>query len=599
MSRREPTFIGQVQSVTGSTVGIQIRDDLSSSLLLINGISHRVGQIGAFLRIPLGYNQLYGVCTQVGAAAAPATANTEQDGSNRWISVVLFGEALGDDFQRGVSQYPTVGDEAHLVTERDLRVIYSYNRKNASVSLGKIAATSGIDAAVDLESLVSRHFCIVGSTGAGKSNLSAAFLRAVATTDYPSARILIIDPHGEYASAVKDQARVFMVRASEEAGADAHELFVPYWALPFDEFRRISFGELNTGNEAFIRDQVIARKIDASAHLPVRPPSSLITADSPIPFSANKFWFDLSNLEIQTYTNSQKTNPENPTTAGDAAALVANEYPAAAAGQAAPYAAKPRGLSKQLDLFKSRLTDSLYSFLYKPGDDLTPDLAGNATADVGALVHDWIGTEEPITILDVSSVPSDSVSTVVGTVLTLVYDTLLWATDTPISGKNQPLVVMVDEAHMIVPQGSETIAHRAVRRIAREGRKYGIGLGLITQRPTEIDQAALSQCGTMLALRLTNKADRGVISSALPDDLGNLAAMLPSLRTGEGIIVGEAMPIPSRVRFTLIEEKSEGNDPHVAAKWRLPYADHKDQYDIAVNRWRQQSQQIAGEGENE
>jgi len=598
MSRREPTFIGQVQSVTGAVVGVELRDDLTSSLMLINGVSYRVGQIGAFLRIPLGYNQLYGVCTQVGAAATPPNVSTEGEPASRWISLVLFGEALGSKFERGVSQYPTVGDEVHLVTEADLNVIYSASETTTSIVLGHIAATSAIDAAVDLASMVSRHFAIVGSTGAGKSNLSAAILQAIATDQYPSARVLVIDPHGEYAGAAGDKARVFRVSDQVDNAQNYRNLYVPYWALSFDEFRRLSFGDMSQSAEAILRDEIVSRKIQASQQLDTTPPESVITADSPIPFSAKQLWFDLINHEKQTYTTSQKITPEDPTRQGDPENLIPNEYPLTAAANNRPFAPTPRGIQRQLELFRSRLTDSRYSFLFQPGESLSPSLDGDIKSDLGSLAHDWIGHSQPITILDVSGVPAEVVAAVIGTAVTLVYDTLFWAAGLDISGRNQPLLVMIDEAHTIIPQGTESIAHRALRRIAREGRKYGIGLGLITQRPTEIDQAALSQCGTMMALRLSNKADRNVVAAAMPDDLGNLAAMLPSLRTGEGVIVGEAMPIPSRVRFNKVEAKTEGTDPSIDKKWRLAFEEKAEQYDVAIDRWRQQSLNPTNEDQN-
>ena len=154
MSRSEATYIGAVKSVTGSTVSIKLRNNLTSTLILIGGESYRVGQVGAFLRIPLGYTQLYGVCTQVGAAAIPVNIKIENENSGRWISMTLFGEAIGDYFERGVSQYPTIGDEVHLVTNSDLEVIYGSVETNAKITLGNLAASSGIPGNLDLEKLV-------------------------------------------------------------------------------------------------------------------------------------------------------------------------------------------------------------------------------------------------------------------------------------------------------------------------------------------------------------------------------------------------------------------------------------------------------------
>ena len=192
MALADPTYVGQVASVTGAIVRIRLREDMPSTLVMIEGESYRVGQIGGFLRIPLGYTNLYGVCTQTGADAVPpgsaeATfgAALEEDlqarlSGYRWMTVVLFGEGLGGEFERGVGQYPTVGDEVHLVTNDDLEVIYGWAKgKKGTISIGRIAATSGISADISVAGLVSRHSAIVGSTGAGKSNLVTVLLETV------------------------------------------------------------------------------------------------------------------------------------------------------------------------------------------------------------------------------------------------------------------------------------------------------------------------------------------------------------------------------------------------------------------------------------
>jgi len=177
MPLTDPTYIGQVASVTGAVVRVRLREDMPSTLVLIGGESYRVGQIGGFFRVPLGYTSLYAVCTQIGADAAPSggspeviTAALDDDerlrlSGYRWMTVVLFGEALGGEFERGVGQYPTVGDEVHLVTNDDLKVIYGWAKdKKGTISVGRIAAASGISADVSVAGLVSRHSAVVGST---------------------------------------------------------------------------------------------------------------------------------------------------------------------------------------------------------------------------------------------------------------------------------------------------------------------------------------------------------------------------------------------------------------------------------------------------
>jgi hypothetical protein len=600
----DPTYIGQVASVTGAVIRVRLREDMPSTLVMIGGESYRVGQIGGFFRVPLGYTNLYAVCTQIGADAAPPGSAERSFGAAleddlqlrlsgyRWMTIVLFGEALGGEFERGVGQYPTVGDEVHLVTNDDLKVIYGWaTGKKGTISVGRIAAASGISADISVAGLVSRHSAIVGSTGSGKSNLVTVLLETVSDGSLPNARAIVIDPHGEYATALGDRARVFRIRPNELA--DERALWVPFWALPFIELQQLTLGGLQPNHEASIRDVVLDMKVSASAHLAVPPPPETLTADSPVPFSIKKLWYELDKFERVTFpVNAPQTDANAYPTeqVGDATLLRSDRYPAASPYNQAPYKnQKKRNLERQLDLMRSRLKDARFSFLFSPGGGYEPDLNGEVENDLNTLVRDWVGHDKPITIFDVSGLPSEVLPTIVGTMLRIVYDMLFWAQDLPIGGRLQPLLVVLDEAHRFVPEGVDTPAHRTLSMIAKEGRKYGTGLMLVTQRPSEIDSAILSQCGSMIALRLTNSADRAKVSAAVPDDLGGLVDQLPSLRTGEGVFLGEVMPIPSRVRVRKAKQKPVGDDPRLPEVWQVPDRPDGDLYTQALANWRAQS----------
>jgi len=164
-----------------------------------------------------------------------------------------------------------------------------------------------------------------------------------------------------------------------------------------------------------------------------------------------------------------------------------------------------------------------------------------------------------------------------------------------VSGRNQPLLLVIDEAHRFVPEGSTTSASRTLATIAKEGRKYGVGLMLVSQRPTELDHAILSQCGSIVALRLTSPSDRARVAAALPDDLGGLVGLLPSLRTGEALCVGDLIPIPSRVRVNRATNKPVGNDPQVDVAWQRPRTTDQIVYHEAVRRWRAQQLSTPGD----
>jgi hypothetical protein len=173
--------------------------------------------------------------------------------------------------------------------------------------------------------------------------------------------------------------------------------------------------------------------------------------------------------------------------------------------------------------------------------------------------------------------------------LRVIYDMLFWAQDLPIGGREQPLLVVLDEAHRFIPEGADTPAHRTLSIIAKEGRKYGTGLMLVTQRPSEIDSAVLSQCGSLMALRITNGADRAKVAAAVPDDLGGLVDQLPSMRTGEAVFLGEVMPIPSRVRIRKAKKKPVGDDPKLPAAWQRAQRPDGALYSNALANWRAQS----------
>ena len=335
MNRNSPTLIGIVDSVKGGMITIRVREDVPT-FIMVEGHSYRVGQIGAFLRIPLGYAQLYAVCTLVGAAAAPPRENTIIAPGHRWLSATLFGESIGGVFERGVSQYPTIDDEVHLVTPQDMKVIYGSTEKERAVTVGNIAASSGISGNLDLGRLVTRHTAVVGSTGSGKSNLVAVLLEAIATQGFPSARALVIDPHGEYGSALSQYAKVFRINPDTEIGE--LPLYVPYWALPFEELQSIALGQMQSASESAVRDEITELKKIARKFLANVPPESVITADSPIPFSIKKLWYDLDDYERRTFKNNERTIVCEKDAEGDAEQLRPNLYPAPSPGGKEPYA---------------------------------------------------------------------------------------------------------------------------------------------------------------------------------------------------------------------------------------------------------------------
>jgi hypothetical protein len=396
---------------------VQVRlRDVPTTLVMIDGSAHRIGQIGAFVRIPLGYTQLYGVCTQVGSDVQPSQVEEGMPPLEiepeprltgfRWMQVALFGESVERRFDRGVGQYPTVGDEVHVVTSRDLEVIYAQRSNPADVvTVGRVAGSDSIPAALSISAIVNRHACVVGSTGSGKSNLVAVLLRGLAAGPYQSARVLVIDPHGEYTSALpRDQTQTI----SASMSTSGVRLRVPFWALNFDELMRITMGSMSETNAEHVREQVRQLKVEAAGHLADPPPEQAITADSPIPFSVRRLWFELRDREDVTYTAKpySSATESNKTKDGNAEDLEANEYPPAGLGNQVPFLnPQKRNIGRQLEFMRARLRDSRFTFMFDDSDGYHPAQNGATANDLDRLLSEWLGGNKPITVVDVAALP--------------------------------------------------------------------------------------------------------------------------------------------------------------------------------------------------
>lgn len=582
--QRDPTFIGTVQDVHGATLTVELSTDTVTGLGFVNGEGYRVGQVGSFVRIPLGFVDLYGVVSHVGAGAAPDNDEEHKAYGNRWVKVQMVGEGQrGGRFERGISQHPTIEDRVHIVTEADLIAIYGAGDPQDFVSIGHLASAESIPALVNINKLVTRHSAVVGTTGSGKSTTVAGLLTALSDPGrYPSSRIVVLDIHGEYPRALADRAAVFQVSTDPSKGQNS--LYVPFWALTFEELIALAFGKLSDAQTAVVADAVVQLKRDA---LTIQPRNgvevSRVTVDTPIPFCLHKLWFDLHKREHHTliprpggaadevdpaYVLNAASQPVQP---GDAMSVTPPLYRTVKTTGPAPERVQlgrdPIGIRQQLAGLASRLRDPRVSFLFSPGWWM-PDIDGKTAQDLDTLLGSWVGGPQPISILDLSGIPSSILNELIGALLRVLYDAIFWARNLPEGGRERPLLIVLEEAHAYLSKDNSGTAAVAVRRIAKEGRKYGVGMMIVSQRPSEIDSTILSQCGTLFAMRLSNDADRGHITSAASDNLKGLFDMLPVLRTGEAIVVGEAVSLPVR---TLIspppsDRRPDSVDPRVVER---------------------------------
>lgn len=583
MSRADPTSLGVVRDVTGQTVAVEINADALSGLTFIHGQVYRIAQVGGFVRISMGYVDLYGVISQVGSSAIPK--RDEEVSGQQWMTVQLAGQARRDGrFERGIGQYPTVGVPVHTVTDQDLLRIYGHAADDQFVRIGHLSAAPAIPALLDINKLVTRHSAVVGSTGSGKSTTVASLVNALTEPDrYPSARILVIDIHGEYATALRNRANIFRVGANQRL--NEQELHIPYWALTFDELIELAFGSVEEGGRGHLAERILSLKQQSLKRTP-RPgiTEDLVTVDSPVPFSLHDLWFALHTEMRATHYERADTPQSNATWALEVDAAK-NPIQGGDPWRVVPPRFRPLknekgntekirlsqsnlSLGNVVDRLASRLRDPRLDFLFRPGS-WAVRAPTDPAEDLDSLLESWVGSPNPISIIDLSGVPHTIQSYIVGALLRVLFDSLFWARNFSEGGRFRPLLAVLEEAHTYLQAKSDNPASRAVQKIAKEGRKYGLGLMVVSQRPSEVDPTILSQCGTLISLRLSNPTDRQHVTSAAADNLEGLLSMLSTLRVGEAIVVGEAVNLPLRAQVTPppADRLPDSSDPTLVTKF--------------------------------
>lgn len=619
MSSKE-TYLGDVQDVNGTTVSITLSKESLSGFIYIDGQGYRVGQIGSFVRIPIGFSDLFGIISQVGASAIPEKLADSQMYGNSWMTVQLIGEGPRNGvFQRGLSQYPTIADEVHLVSEKELKNIYGRPDEPYFVKLGHISNADSIPALIDVNKLITRHSAVVGTTGSGKSTTVASIMNALSDSEkYPSSRIIMLDLHGEYGQALQEKAYIYKINGDTSSKLKEKELHIPFWALNFDELCEISFGEFNNEKDKnIVMERVQKYKVESLIKYPRNGASvDTLSVDSPIPFSIHQLWHELFVEVFGTYYKGRggktidnlayETDAKGNELKGDPDKGIPPIFKntVTEAGEEKIFNLPGSlNIGKQLLLLGTKLRIPRYNFIFKP-NNWTPDCDGKVSEDLDCLLKNWIGSNRPVTILDLSGVPADILQTTIGALLRLLYEALFWARHLSQGGRCRPLLVVMEEAHIYLNDDSKGMASKIVQRIVKEGRKYGIGAMIVSQRPSEINPTILSQCGTFFALRLTNSIDRGHITSAISDNLDGLTGMLPILRTGEAIILGEAVKLPMR---TTIEappknRRPDSQDPIIYDEVSLDESQNpggwgiimeaEPNYDELIETWRAQNPKI-------
>ncbi len=521
--------IGKVVEIAGSGSRVTMRVDRLTHLMGNSDASIAMsGQVGSQIKMNVGNSWLIAnVRTLCAGEDGEVVANVDFLGEG---SQNAHGALLG--FRRGVTRYPIPGCDIYPVTTDDMRAIFAAD-ETPHIQIGTVYPTDDIRGTLYVDPMLSKHFAILGSTGTGKSTSVALILHRISQLS-PEGHIVMIDPHGEYSAAFKSCGELF----------NADNLQLPYWLLNFEEHCEVL---LTTDGAERERDRDILAKCLLAARTKGKNSDELgkITVDSPIPYL-------LSDLNAILVNEMGKLDR---------------------AGDTLPF----MRLKTKLDEYKA---DPRYSFMF------SGMLVSDTMAAFVAKMFRLPSNGKPISIVDVSGLPSDVTSVVVSVLARMVFDYAIWSR----TEAQRPILLVCEEAHRYVPK-DESAKGQAVRkileRIAKEGRKYGVSLGLITQRPSDLAEGVLSQCGTIIAMRLNNDRDQACVRAAMPEGARGFLDAIPALRNRECIVCGEGVAIPIRVRFDDLEpeKRPASSDPSFADLWRQT-GDEAGIIDRTIKRWR-------------
>jgi len=562
MSEADPTCIGRVRHVLGSNVTVALDEELAGVEPIYRGKLQSVGQIGSIVRFPQGLVDLIGAVTLVGIAelspALPPVENVQV--GERWLKVQLLGEVDSlDKFQRGVGSYPGLDDPVHFATPADLGRVFPAEEPGL-LKFGSLSSAPAIPVCLDAAKLVLRHTAVVGSTGAGKTSAVAELLQSLVAGGWPGANVVVIDPHGEYARAIGEKGSVRSVLNPKK------QLRVPYWALGAEDilkiFTGVSIGKTTLKRWSEFVAEARVKFVEEATWLDLDPIA--VTADTPVPFDIREVWhqLDFENRE----TRDEKGDPSTVRVQekGDPKKLKPTRFvPYKPAGGKPSQGPDYENHGRVPELLRLALENPDFAFLQQPEAD------PKGEDPLRLAMVEWLGEKSAISVLDFSGVPTGVADLAIGVVLELLFELALRSEEKgPGIGRPRPVLFVLEEAHRYLSdKDANEVTARAASRIAREGRKYGVGLLMVTQRPSELPETALAQCGTLIALRLTNGKDQGQIRSALPDNVTGLADILPSLRTGEAVVSGEAIVLPVRTTIDEPDPYPKAEDPELTS-WR-------------------------------
>ena len=476
--------IGIVLAIGGA--GSEILIDLAPLAALTDDadpVIAQAGQVGSQVKMRLGSAWLIANIRSLRVAPGqPGHAIAQVDFLGEGDEERLTGKLY--NFRRGVTRYPTPGCEVHAVSTPDLKQIYAADDR-AHIEIGTVYPTREIRGALYVDAMLGKHFALLGSTGTGKSTSAALILHRICQLA-PQGHVVMVDPHGEYAEAFKGNGAIF----------DVSNLQMPYWLMNYEEHCEVFV--TTSGSDRQIDADILAKcLLTARAKNRIGAEIPKLTVDAPVPYLLS----DLTNL-IQLEMGKMDR-----------------------AGDTAPYLR----LKTKIEEVKA---DPRYGFMF------SGMLVADTMAGFISRIFRLPGDGRPISIIDVSGVPSEITSVVVAMLSRMVFDYAIWSRNEP----QRPILLVCEEAHRYIPSDRNadgSSVGRILGRIAKEGRKYGVSLGLITQRPSDLAEGVLSQCGTIIAMRLNNERDQAYVRAAMPEGARGFLDAIPALRNRECIICGE------------------------------------------------------------
>ena len=528
-----PDHLGRVVAVSGSQVVMLLENQLQSP-----GRAMPASQIGALVKIPTTMSTVYGL---VSGLSIPIPAVRADEPELRVVELELVGEAAADGdgdavvFRRGVSVLPGLGDRVLSTAKEDLQRVYTRTGV-ATVRIGSIYQDRSLPAALVIDDLLGKHFAVVGTTGSGKSCAVALILGAI-LRQCGNGHIVLLDVHNEYSRAFGSAAERL----------DTESLELPYWLLTFEEIVEIVAGGRKDRREedvAVLADVILAAKQRYAGQGEGN--NEPISVDTPVPYRLG----DVNRMLDEAMGKLEK------------------------AGDSAPYLR----LKGRLAALQS---DRRYGFMFPSGLSVRDNMAV-----ILSRLFRIPSDGKPMSIIDLSGIPSEVMNVVVSVLCRLTFDFALWNDHT------MPIVLVCEEAHRYAPRNDHLgfePAKRALSRIAKEGRKYGVSLCVVSQRPSELSPDMLSQCNTVFALRLSSQHDQDFVRGTLTESAMGLLDFLPSLRDAEALVIGEGVPLPQRICFDRLPEDarpSRGNTSFSAA-WQGD-GDSIEMVRATIARWRRQ-----------